>query len=331
MHTGRNYSLRQIAAWTRRETYLFLLIAVIPTLLFTLAGWTWLTLPWQPMAVVGTAVAFITGFKNNASYTRLWEARQIWGTIVNSSRTWVLLVTAFLRSEDGGVARQLLLHRHIAWITALRFQLREPRAWENMRRGDANQEYSRRYAVQEWTGKIEDCLIPVLSPGEYTAVMARKSRATLLLQLQGQQLTTLRAAGALTELEHIELTRVLSGLIDAQGKCERIKNFPYPRQFATLNLLFTWTFITLVPFGLLPEFHKMGPGFAWVTIPASVVLAWIFHTMDKIGTISENPFEGSPNDVPITALSRTIEIDIRQALGETTIPPPLDPQNEILM
>lgn len=328
MHAGRNYSLKEIAVWTRRESSVFLLIAAVPTLLFTLAGWTWLTLPWQPMAVVGTAVAFITGFKNNASYARLWEARQIWGAIINGSRAWALLVADFI--PDDAPARQRLLHRHIAWVTALRFHLREPRPWENMQR-QANIEYRKKYPIDEWQAKIEDTLTLLLSPAECQSVLARKSRAILLLTLQGRDLRQLHANGAITELQHIELERTLVAFINAQGRSERIKNFPYPRQFATLNLLFTWTFIVLVPFGLLPEFHKMGPHFAWAVIPASMVLAWIFHTMDKIGTSSENPFEGGPNDVPITAMSRTVEIELRQALGETEIPPALEPHNNILM
>jgi ion channel-forming bestrophin family protein len=107
----------------------------------------------------------------------------------------------------------------------------------------------------------------------------------------------------------------LSLLLASQGKCERIKNFPYPRQFATLNLLFVWLFILMVPYGLLQEFEKIGAAFTWMTIPATVVVCWVFHTMDKIGDASDNPFEGSPNDVPITSLSRVIEIDLRGNAG----------------
>jgi putative membrane protein len=328
MHAGRNYSLKEVTAWTRRETGVFLLIAAIPTLLFILADWRWLTLPWQPMAVVGTAVAFVTGFKNNASYARLWEARQIWGAILNGSRAWSLMVADFIPGDPD--ARRRLLYRHLAWVTALRYQLRESRVWESMTSRE-NTEYRRHYHVAEWEEKIEDQLQGLLSESELAAVLGRKCRATLLLSLQGRELRELYASGALTEFRHLELERAIVGFIDCQGKCERLKNFPYPRQFATLNLFFTWTFIVLVPFGLLPEFHKMGPGFAWATIPASVVLAWIFHTMDKIGESSENPFQGGPNDVPITALSRTIEIDLRQALGETEIPTALEAHHNILM
>ncbi len=150
--------------------------------------------------------------------------------------------------------------------------------------------------------------------------MAKKSRALYLLTLQAAEMRTLAASGAITEFRHYEVERLLSDIVQAQGGCERIKNFPYPRQFATLNLFFVWLFIALTPYGLLQEFKAMGDGFVWVTIPASVIVSWVFHTMDKIGEISENPFEGNPNDVPITALSRTAEIDLREMLGESAVP-----------
>ena len=108
------------------------------------------------------------------------------------------------------------------------------------------------------------------------------------------------------------LEALLVDLFTQQGKCERIKNFPYPRQFATLNLLFVWLFILLVPFGMLQEFESIGDQFVWMTIPFSLLVSWVFHTMDKIGEITENPFEGSPNDIPMTALSKTIEIDMKK-------------------
>jgi ion channel-forming bestrophin family protein len=123
----------------------------------------------------------------------------------------------------------------------------------------------------------------------------------------------------------------LADLYDQQGKCERIKNFPYPRQFASINLFFIWLFVFLIPFGVLNEFSKLGPYFVWLTIPFSVIVSWVFTSLEKIGESTENPFEGSANDVPITALSRTIEIDLREMLGETELPEPLQPVNKILM
>ena len=325
MHSGRNYSLKEVIIWTRRETLVFLLLAVAPTLAYQLAGWRWLTLPWLPIALIGTGVAFITGFKNSASYGRLWEARQLWGGILNLSRSWGLYA---LDLPEGVRAR--VVHRHIAWLTALRYQLREHRTWENMRRKH-NAEYKRHYHVDEWSGQLEHELERLLGPVEAKETMAKKSRALYLLTLQAGEMRALAASGAITEFRHYEVERLLSDIVQAQGGCERIKNFPYPRQFATLNLFFVWLFIALTPYGLLHEFKAMGEGFVWVTIPASVIVSWVFHTMDKIGEISENPFEGNPNDVPITALSRTAEIDLREMLGESNVPPPLQPVNNILM
>ena len=129
----------------------------------------------------------------------------------------------------------------------------------------------------------------------------------------------------------MELQRTLHELYDHQGKCERIKNFPYPRQFATINLYFVWIFILLTPFGMLEEFKTYGPHMIWLTVPFSTLVAWVFHTMEKIGSSTENPFESGANDVPITALTRTIEIDLRQMLGEQDVPKPLTPEHNILM
>ena len=327
MHAGRHYSIREVAAWTRRESGIFLALAFIPTALYVWAGWTWLAISWLPIALLGTAVAFITGFKNNTSYARIWEARQIWGSIVNSSRTFAMQIGDTIPDVS---TRTRILHRHVAWVTALRYQLREARAWENMRRA-ANVEYRRRYRVAEWDEPIESLLGSLLTADDLADVLARKTRATRLLALQMRDLRAAAEASVVGELRHLELARTVAAFVDAQGRCERIKNFPYPRQFATLNLFFIWMFIGLVPFGLLQEFQKLGEISVWLTVPASTLIAWVFHTMDKIGEISENPFEGSPNDVPITAMSRTIEIDVRELLGESVLPPPLGPEHDILM
>ena len=117
-------------------------------------------------------------------------------------------------------------------------------------------------------------------------------------------------------------------LFTLQGKSERIKNFPYPRQFATLNHYFMWLFVLLLPLGLMPQFMELGQeftdnypiisrAFIWFSIPFYVIVAWIFHTMERIGRTGENPFEGTSNDVPISTIARGIEIDLRQNLGES--------------
>ncbi len=341
MHAGKVYTIKEVFFWTRRETLVFLVIALIPTALHEFAGWSWLSLPWLPIALIGTAVAFIIGFKNNASYDRLWEARKIWGAIVNDSRTWTINVIAFVQrpEEPGSVpsvditaTHKRLVYRHIAWLNALRYQLRQPRVWESMQGADRGQtEYKRWFHVAELQDDLREVQAPYLEPSELDAVMSAANPASQILAAQSDDLRRLKGAGALSDYRHVELQRSLKSFFDDQGKCERIKNFPYPRQFATINLYFVWIFIILTPFGMLEEFKTYGNHMIWLTVPFSALVAWVFHTMEKIGSATESPFEGSANDVPMTALTRTIEIDLLQMLKESEVPAPLQPEHNILM
>lgn len=332
MHAGRRFTLTEVVFWTRRDIYFYVVLGTVPTSLYAFLDWTWLTIPWVPIAMVGTAVAFIVGFKNNATYSRLWEARQIYGAIVNSSRSWAMMAMDFVSAgEHTSTAHTRLVHRHIAWLHAMRFQLRTPRAWEHMIKV-YNKEYRTAYRVDEQDGaKLADVLTGLVSEQEKELVLSKSNAATQLIALQSKDLRELHAQGAIDGLHHVELEKLLVDLYDHQGKCERIKNFPYPRQYATINLMFVRLFNTLVPFGMLGEFAKLGEHFVWLTIPFTVLVCWVFMMMERIGEATENPFEGSANDVPITAMTRTIEIDLREMLGETNIPEPLKPQNNILM
>ncbi|MFT3711321.1 MAG: bestrophin family ion channel [Archangium sp.] len=326
MHAGRHYTVREILTWTRTAIIFFLLIAAIPTVAWAAFDQKWLALPWQPVALVGTAVAFVTGFQNNAAYGRLWEARQIWGTIINLSRTWAVQVLDMPSASPD--VKKRFVERHIAWLTALRFQLREKRVWETVDRHD-NKEYQHFYDIPEWKGDLATELKPLLPESEHARIIATKNRATHVLAAQSKSLAELAAKGELTDLRFIELERTVAGFYDCQGRCERIKNFPYPRQFATLNGYFKTALIAALPFALLPEFAKFGPEYVWVTIPTSAIVSWVFHMLEKIGEATENPFMGGPNDVPISAMSRTIEIDLRELLGETP-PAPITPVHNIL-
>jgi putative membrane protein len=131
MHAGSHYTIKEFLFWTRRDIYILVVLAIVPTLLYHYLGWHWLAIPWVPITLVGTAAAFIVGFKNTQTYNRLWEARQIWGAIVNSSRAWGIMVKDCVISEDVATdtkaIHKQLVYRHIAWLTALRFQLRESR------------------------------------------------------------------------------------------------------------------------------------------------------------------------------------------------------------
>lgn len=339
MHAGSNFTLKESVYWTRRDIYAFILISLIPTLLYQLLSFKWLSIPWLPMALIGTAVAFLIGFKNNATYDRLWEARKIWGGIVNASRTWGIMTKDFISNTHAkqvlsevelNSIRRKLIYRHIAWLTNLRYQLRQPRAWEYMDK-PYNKEFRRFFEVPEFLSKLEDELDGVLSPEEKSYVLSKKNPATHTISLQSRDLKELLEKGLIEDFRHMEMVGILSEFYALQGQAERIKNFPYPRQFATLNLYFVWLFVGLLPLGMLQEFDKLGGNFVWLTIPFSTLVSWVFVTMERIGEATENPFQAGPNDIPITALSKTIEIDLREMLDETELPSPVVAMNNILM
>ena len=167
-------------------------------------------------------------------------------------------------------------------------------------------------------------------------VCGKANPAAQLLELQSRELASLRSRGLIDDFRHMKLQGEINSLVEHQGKSERIKNFPYPRQYATLNSTFLWIFIVLIPIGLVPEFANIEQSlggryrwleglFIWMSVPFSVMVMWIFHTMERIGRVTENPFEGSVHDVPITTISRGIEIDLRQMINDDpgSIPAPI--------
>ena len=127
MHIGKSYKLSEFLFWTRRSIAWLLLVATVPTILYEVFAIKWLTVPWPVVALLGTATAFIVGFKNVQTYNRTWEARQIWGATMSASRSWVLMCRDFI--EDSSRSKEII-YRHLAWLTALRYQLRSERSWE---------------------------------------------------------------------------------------------------------------------------------------------------------------------------------------------------------
>lgn len=333
MHAGRRYHLPEFIRWTRRDIYKLFVMALLPTVLFHFLDFYFLALTWVPIALLGTAVAFIVGFKNNATYARLWEARQIYGGIINSSRSFAVMVRDFL-GDDHRAETAVFFGRHYAWLTALRYQLREPRAWEN-RSLPMNVEYGRIFSVPELEMPLEDALRPYLSESEHRYALGKKNRATQLMAMQSEAINGLR--GRLDSFQLMQLQAGVTAFYDLQGRAERIKNFPYPRNFSSIATILLYIFVFLVPFGLLNEFNKMGNGTflqgwtVWFNVPFATLVTWVFMTLDRVGESSSNPFEGTANDVPISSISRTIEIDMRDMLDESWLPQPLTPVHDILM
>lgn len=369
MYTKRNYSIKDMLSWTRRYIYVFVIFSFIPVLLYTGLRWYWLHLPWLPIGLVGTALAFIISFKNNATYGRLWEARKIWGGIVNASRSFAIMTNDFITNERAKkqlseaelfTIRKQLIMRHVAWMASLRHALRTPKPWEISNYNKSDREYiDNRFNVKERITSLDEELTGYVTEEEKQFILSQRNKQGACLNLQSKQLRELKEQGYIWEFSFLEMEKMLVEFFTLQGKVERIKNFPYPRQFATLNRFFIWIFVFLLPFGMMHEFNKIGTQivelaqtwkpyptggyhhiieligehFVWFTIPFSVVISWIFHTMERIGEVSENPFEGTPNDIPITTMARGIEIDIRQIIGdaESEIPAPIEAVHDTQM
>lgn len=337
MYIKKVFRIKDLAKWTRHETILFLVLIVVFVSLYYFFNLEWLKIPWTPLALIGTAVAFVIGFQNNSAYGRIWEARKIWGGIVNTSRTFGMFVQDMINNEyatEKASKEELnqeiktLTYRHIAWMTALRHAMRVSKPWETVIHEKANKEWSKMTSPPEWKSKVEDDLNPYLSSEDLDYVLSKDNKQTAILYLQSHHLKRLKEKGVVWEFSFLELEAILQELFTLQGQSERIKNFPYPRQFATLNHYFMWIFVLLLPLAIVPQFAEIGNDmialhpaigslFIWLSIPFYIVVAWVFHTMEKIGRTGENPFEGSANDVPISTMARGIEIDLRQNLGES--------------
>lgn len=336
MYTGKIYSPIQFFKWTYRTAFWTITLSIIPTVLFAL-GYTFLALPWQPITMLGTAVSLIVGFKNNASYGRIWEARQIYGVITNDSRSFAYTLRDALGGKDSQIVRQMFL-RHFAWLTALRYQLREPRGWENLTRTSLKQFIDQGlWTIPERMTSLKDELKRYLADEELRYVLSKQNYATQLAAIQSQQLSSLRQNETLNDFQWTQLQSYLARLTDSQGRAERIKNFPYPRNFASITTILLFIFVVTLPFGLLDVFDRIGYGTIlqgysiWFNVPFSSVITWVFHTLDNVGEASVNPFEGNANDVPITQISRTIEIDMRDMLDEDSLPEAILPKNNIVL
>ncbi|MEZ0610401.1 bestrophin family protein [Fibrella sp. WM1] len=335
MHAGKSYRFSEFLCWTRRTIYWLLGIGILPTVLYQVAGFKWLAIPWTVVALLGTATAFIVGFKNTQTYNRTWEARQIWGAILNSSRFWGTMCRDFISDTS---ASKELIYRHFAWLTALRYQMRDSRVWETSSK-IYNAEYQQFYSIPEKETPLQAELAKYLPPDELAYILTTKNRAAQLMSLQSKTTKQLFDNNQLDSYQFVEMQRMIKDFFDQQGRSERIKNFPYPRQFATINALFIKLFCILLPFGMLNEFDKLNNGMTgimqghmvWLVIPFSVLISWVYTSLEQVGESTENPFEGSANDVPISQLSRTIEIDLREMLGETDLPPALQPKHDIIL
>lgn len=281
---------------------LFLWDAAI-VLMYKVAHWDWLGLPHIPLALFGSSIGLIVAFRNNSSYGRWWEARTLWGGIVNNSRAWarqVLTAIAPQKESEKDAVRAMqvrMVHLQIAWVHALRQQLRGLPP------------------LDELHGLLpEDDLV------------ALKDQKNVAFTLQIWQSDLARKAlenDWIDSLQWSSLDSTLNDLIDLQGGSERIKNTPMPKQYDFYPQLFVKMYCLLLPLGLV---QNMG----WLTPLGSTLVGFIFIALDKIGRDLENPFDNTIYDIPLSAMSRTIEINLRQSLGERSLPAAPEPVHGVL-
>ncbi|MEZ0486958.1 bestrophin family protein [Fibrella aquatica] len=337
MYTRKRISFRHLWSFTWRPILFFVTYSTAIVSLYIATDWPLLTVPFIPIATIGTAVAFYVGFKNNSAYDRLWEGRRVWGSLTNASRSWAIMVLDYITNLNASGQlpaselrnhHRLLIYRHLAFLNALRLQLRSKHVWEE-HHGAELKIIDHIEAFQQ--KKMDYELCHFLPKDEVNSLLSKANVATQLIRNQSAHLRELRALGLLSDIYHNELERMLVELYNQQGAAERLKTFPFPRQYAFFSYVFVWLFILLLPFGLITEMTKVGGWHVWLTIPFYTLIAWVFNTMEVVGDTSENPFENSINDVPISAICRNIEIDLREMLSETELPAKLQAVDNILM
>jgi len=319
--------------------------AWVAYMLYAKLGLSWLSIPWLPVSLIGIAVAFYVGFKNNSAYDRMWEARKIWGGIVNDSRAWGIACKHFITdqfatepftTEELNESIQKLIHKHIAWVYTLRDQLLVTSPWEHMNASFGIRRLAK-FRVKNWgvglfdVEPLQETYKKCLDQDEIGHLEMVGNKATHILDFQASDLKKLRKSNIIENFRHMDMQQILYRFYNHQGKCERIKNYPLPRQYASMSFLFVGIFIALLPFGLMPEFAKIENSGIWMAIPFTVLVGWVFVMMELVGDYSENPFEGMGNDIPMLSLCRIIEIDLREMLGEDDIPEKIAPVNYVIM
>ncbi|HOZ52643.1 MAG TPA: bestrophin family ion channel [Chitinophagaceae bacterium] len=331
MYIGKSMSIPFMWAFAKKNLIRTLIISVSVVALYDLAGLKFLAIPFLPLASIGTAVAFYVGFKNNSAYDRLWEARKLWGGITNTSRS---LTASFISLIEDKEIQQVFLMKHIAYINILRLQLRKTIPWATSQETLHQDSLADSDEINEYNIALQDLFTKYNKTEIYEKVKDVNNLASYVLRYQFAFVTKLKREGKLDEYEHSDLTRLLGELYNLQGGCERIKTTPLFRQYSVFSRIFVTLFNTLLPFGMLSvmkDLKDIGDWTIWLTLPFSLLISWVFYTMEQIGEYSENPFDNGVNDIPISSICRNIEIDILEMLGESDLPEKIQPYHDVLL
>ena len=248
--------------------------------------------------VLGTAIAFFVGFNNNQSYDRWWEARKIWGGLVNDSRSWARSVTSYLTQnemsdEEFDELKKRMVNRHIAFLYALKANLRS-----------ATDETYHLYLDQH-----ED-----IETNLYTNV------PNAILNLQSWELEQLSRKGMIDGFRFMEMNQLIVKFCDGMGMSERIKNTIFPTTYNYFTKIFIWLFVVSLTL-VISQYAG----------PASIFLGWLVgfvYVSTQINGMSlVNPFENNSSAIPLNQITRGIEINLLEMIGAKDIPDPVKPIN----
>ncbi|QNP40706.1 bestrophin family protein [Lysobacter solisilvae (ex Woo and Kim 2020)] len=248
------------------------------------------------LTLLGLTLAIFLGFRNSVAYQRWWEGRTLWGDLIIASRNLARQTQAFMPSLDPDPRKQLV-HDVIGFSHALRHHLRDSAPDSDL---------------QRW-----------LAPGVYAAAMASPNRPNAVLGAIGETYAQAARATGLDGMLSAAIDRELCQLSHVMGACERIKTTPIPFAYILLLHRTVLVYCFMLPFCLIDPL-------GWLTPIAVGILAYTFFGLDAIGEQIEGPFDTLPNDLPLDALCRTIEINLLSLLGETDLPQPLEPVEYVL-
>lgn len=247
--------------------------------------------------VLGTALAFFIGFNNNQAYDRWWEARKIWGTLVNDSRTWARQMLYFPdQASDKEEIQQIIktaVYRHISLLYALK---------QSLRKSD------------------DDTYQKYISEEDRAFVASQSDKAVALLTLQTADLNRLYAANRIDGFKFLELNKMLISFCDQTGKAERIANTVFPTTYNFYTRIFIWLFIFFITLVSAQGIE------AW-SILSGTLIGYVFLTIDKIGRSLLNPFDAIATGIPLDQITRTAEINMLETLKESDIPAPAESVN----
>ncbi|MBB4064155.1 bestrophin family ion channel [Gellertiella hungarica] len=252
-----------------------------------------------PFALVGIALSIFLSFRNSACYDRWWEARKVWGEMVYTARQ-LARQTQVLDHAGGADAesRRRLLSLTIAFAQAMVIHLR--------------------------SGGDGERVLKHLPEDVVPSYLASRNPPDALLRAISAELALLLRRGSISDILYQTLDRSVAGLGGVQAACERIRNTPVPFAYTLLLHRTAYLFCFTMPLGFIDAL-------GWATPFASAMVAYAFFGLDALGDELEEPFGLLPNDLPIGALADVIEINLREAMGETDLPPLPVPVGYVLM